>query len=85
MGWNPSHLSGPVVWSAKARWSSFGSPRSSLSRGGGFFLLVLTGFSVEDRQTQGGFTTLDGTSCSHSLCTTLVGKGALYPHHCEAS
>lgn len=85
MGWNPSHLSGSAVWSAKAGWSSFGSPRSSLSLGGGFFLLVLTGFSVEDKQTQDGFMTLDGTFCSHSLGTTLVGKWALYPHHCEAS
>lgn len=67
MGWNPSYLSGRVVWSAKEGWSSFGSPRSSLSRGGGFFLLVLTGFSVEERQSQGGFMTLDGTSCSHGL------------------
>lgn len=57
MGCNPSHLSGPVEWSAKAGWSSFGSPRSSLSRGGGFFLLVLTGFSVGDRQAQDGFMT----------------------------
>lgn len=31
VGRDPSHLSGPAVWSAKAGWSSLGSPRSSLS------------------------------------------------------
>lgn len=56
MGWHPSYLSGPVVWSAKAGWSSLGRTGSSFSGGGGFFLLVLTGFSVEDRQTDPGKT-----------------------------
>ena len=44
----PLYLSDPDVGPPKAGSSSWGPPVSPLSRGAGFFLLVLRGFSAED-------------------------------------
>lgn len=52
MSRDPRYLSEPEGWPPEAGSSSVGPPGSPLSRGGGFFLLVLTGFSAEDSQTR---------------------------------
>ena len=48
----PFYLSDPDVGPPEAGSSSWGPPVSPLSRGAGFFLLVLRGFSAEDTGTR---------------------------------